>query len=684
MSNFTINLRTGFLISNYLLSGLALICLALSEIYTGLTAGILIAGLIYCFVLEYRSTVPVSPSYKLPSSTWGLLLVILLYLLFHLPILNLVSWFLIYLIYTRFIYKTEFNDYLFGYLIAIICLLIGALYVQGLAFGIVFISFYLVLSWCLISYHLMAEQVGNRSPPQFFKNRGKNEILNKSLIGWSTGLVLMSFIMTAAIFITFPRLGLGFIALQTSSSPITGFSDVVALGDVGKIKQNSAVVMRVEYTRNGKPYRPQSRILWRGVVLDHYNGKFWSSTLNNGFNLSNKPGKGLSLFRVSQPKEVVEQTVYMESMNIPYLFTHGIPIFIDGNFKKLNLDQGFVLKTVGSRSGPRKYTLVSEISDPNRTYNLELPHPDENVFPERFLQLPQISADTKKLSADLTHSSRSTEEKALNILNHFSDFGYSLEMKNDPDKTALDYFLFDRKEGHCEYFASAMVILLREAGIPSRLVNGFTGVEWHEWGNYLIIRQSHAHSWVEAFLPGRGWVVFDPTPPDPNTIASQSLSRMGGTLDLLRMNWQRYIIRYSSRDQSDMVQYFRSGSRDVVDSLKNLTSLEWKEMGKWISNQNWISLILSAAFLLILLLKQRGHPLPQAVLLYKELQRRLKKKGIQTKPHWTARELLSSGIPAENFKLAEKIIDYYETVRFGNQSANRETEKEIKASLNSI
>ncbi|NIQ03470.1 MAG: DUF3488 domain-containing protein, partial [Nitrospinaceae bacterium] len=70
---------------------------------------------------------------------------------------------------------------------------------------------------------------------------------------------------------------------------------------------------------------------------------------------------------------------------------------------------------------------------------------------------------------------------------------------------------------------SAMVVLLRLADIPARLVNGFAGTEWNDWGQYLIIRQTHAHSWVEAYLPGRGWTVYDPTPPDPS-ITRESLT----------------------------------------------------------------------------------------------------------------------------------------------------------------
>ena len=684
MSNFALNLRTAFLVSNYLLAGLALICLALSEIFSGLTAGILLTGLVYCYILEYRSTIPVLPSNNITSSTWGLLLVIFLYLGFDLSILSLVSGFLVYLIYTRFIFKTEFNDYLFGYLIAIVCLLIGALYIQGLAFAGVFLSFYLVLSWCLISYHLMAEQAGARSSPHSFNNRGRNEKINKAFLGWSTGLVLLSLILTAVIFITFPRLGLGFIALKSSSNPITGFSDVVTLGDVGKIKQNSSVVMRVEYTRHGKPYRPKSRILWRGVVLDHYNGKTWNSTLNRGISLPNQSGKGLGLFQVTQPKEVVEQTVYMESFDIPYLFTHGIPIFADGNFKRLHIDQGFVFRTDGSKSRPKRYTLVSEISDPNMTYSLEVPRYDKNVFPKRFLQLPKISQATKNLAANLTRGLDSIEEKAFRILNHFSDFGYSLDMKNDPDKTALEYFLFDRKEGHCEYFASAMVILLREAGIPARLVNGFVGAEWHEWGNYLIIRQRHAHSWVEAYIQGNGWVVFDPTPPDPNQAVASTPGPLARTLDLLRMNWQRYIIRYSYKDQESMIRFFRSGSREAVDSLKNLASLEWGQIKKWAGNQKWVVLLVILFLVFIFKKRRLSPPLPQAVMFYKELQKRLEKKGTRIKPHWTARELLNSQIPPDQFQQVKQITDYYEKVRFGKQLADPDIEKEIKASLNSF
>ena len=133
-----------------------------------------------------------------------------------------------------------------------------------------------------------------------------------------------------------------------------------------------------------------------------------------------------------------------------------------------------------------------------------------------------------------------------------------------------------------------------------------------------------------------------------------------------------------------MVKFFRSGSRDAMDSLKNLTSLG--DLRLWFMDQKWILLGFLVIVSLFLLSRNRvsSPPLPVAVLLYKELQKRLEKKGVHIKPHWTAQELLNSNIPVENFNQAKQTIEYYEKVRFGNQPGNSKIEKEIKASLNSV
>ncbi len=684
------SLKAAFLICNYILAGLALACLVLSKIYSPMTGLIFSTGIILCFILEQSERIPLLPTTPILNSNWFFLLLPFLYFGFNLPLLELIAGFLVYLIFSRFIFKSEFNDYLFGYLVAIVCLLIGAIFEQNLTFGLIFLGFYLVLSWCLIFYTLMVERVGSKSPPVNFKTMGKGEMPSSALLGWSTGLVFLSFAMTAVIFMAFPRFGLGFLSINTPSSPITGFSNTVTLGDVGKIKSNPTVVMRVEYTQDGENYKPKSRILWRGVVLDQYDGRTWTSTLETEFKTRNQPGTGLSLFRAPNPTEIVQQNVYMESFDTPYLFTHGIPLFMDGNFIHLQMDKHFVFKTEDTRSGPRKYTLVSEISDPGISYNLDVPDSDPLLFPSRFLQLPEISPKTQHLSESLTQGARSDKERADKILIHFADFKYTLKMENDPDKTALEHFLFQRKEGHCEYFASAMVILLRSAGVPTRLVNGFVGVEWNEWGNYLIIRQNHAHSWVEVFLPGKGWTVYDPTPPDPALVGMSPLNPLAKSLDFLRMSWQRYIIRYSVHDQVQVMQFFKTNRRDVMQKFKSL--LNFETLAKEAHNFSVIILTLLLTLIFFFAIKRRyggfifsTRP-PLSVILFQEMLIQLGKSGWVKNPSWTVREFLQSvsSLPDDKLDLIHRITEFYEKHRFSNCPIPPTTEKKIRRLIKSL
>ena len=216
------------------------------------------AGIIPCFILKQSERIPLQPTTPTLNSNWGFLLLPFLYFAFDLLLLELIAGFLVHLIVARFIFKSEFNDYLFAYLVAMVCLLIGAIFEQNLTFGVIFLGFYLVLSWCLIFHTLMVERVGSKSPPVKFKTTGKNEMPGSALLGWSTGLVILSFAMTALIFMAFPRFELGFLSVNTPSSPITGFSNTVTLGDVGKIKSNPTAVMRVEYTQGGENNKPKS------------------------------------------------------------------------------------------------------------------------------------------------------------------------------------------------------------------------------------------------------------------------------------------------------------------------------------------------------------------------------------------------------------------------------------------
>ena len=687
-------IRTCFITFNYLLAGLGISCLILSETFPGSVNKVLIAGLGLCFVLEMKKVIPFSSPPQLHLWKLCLLFVLIFYFLMDLPLLELLAAFLILVLFLRLILKTELNDYLYGYMIAIVCLLIGAIYVRELVFGFLFLSFYLILCWALILYNLMVERAGSRCPPHKFKHVGEREAVGGSLFGLSAGLVLVSLVLTGVIFVSFPRVGLGFISLGSKSSPISGFSEKVTLGDVGKIKQNQEVVMRVEFTRRGSLYRPRSTILWRGVALDYFDGRAWSSTMGVNWRYDNRPGGTIGLFSPGAAAEMIRQKVYLEAFDSDIIFTTGLPVAIGGPFRAVTMDQGFVLRTADYRAGPRKYNMVSDISRPRGGFATPTPFTRDDRLLKRFLQLPELSPEIVRQAKSLARPGDSFTKKAGNILDFFRDgFEYSLEMVKQTNQSSLDEFLFHRKKGHCEYFASAMVILLRLNGVPARMVNGFMGMEWNEWGHYMIVRQQNAHSWVEAFIPGRGWTIYDPTPPDPSAV-NLSNSPLSLFMDLMRLNWQRYVIRYSIKDQIKIVRFFSSRGRAVADRFKTLQSIEWRESVQYLKEHPlWV--VLAAGMVVFFSLWQRSGwqlglsrkpPQAMAAVLYKQMLRRLEKRGVTKNGRWTPREFLKHLAPLapEKRRLVEAVTAFYEKCRFGNFPPHPEDRKKMQALIHQL
>src|SRR5207247_2605025 len=117
-------------------------------------------------------------------------------------------------------------------------------------------------------------------------------------------------------------------------------------------------------------------------------------------------------------------------------------------------------------------------------------------------------------ASSITNNGRNNYERAIAIKHYLEDnYAYSTTDLPQSEDDPVSAFLFEKKRGHCEYFATSMALLLRSAGIPSRLVNGFLEGEYNELGDFYVVRQSDAHSWVEVYFDG-SWVLFDPSPRD--------------------------------------------------------------------------------------------------------------------------------------------------------------------------
>jgi hypothetical protein len=691
LDDHPMKLRTGLIFFSNLLSTLGIYSLIVSGIFSPFIGLALVIGLFCICYLEMRDILPIQPMIKGINSKWLVLMIPSVYFLLSVPLIDLVTWFLVFIMYSRMIFKSELNDYLFGYLIAIVCILLGALFTKSISFAIIFFGFYLVLCWSLIFYNMMVERAGSHSPPDLFKTIGNNETAGTALFGLSASLILLSMVLTAAIFITFPRLGLNFFKINSASSPVSGFTETVTIGDVGKIKENDTVVMRVEYQRNNKSFRPTEKILWRGVVLNHYDGYRWSSTVGNTWTARNHQGAGTYVMSPGAIESLVTQHIFMEPFESNVIFTHGIPLFVDGNFHKIMLDQNYVLRTGSSWNGAKNFIFESDIGDSRKSFKMSLPEPDVDVFPKQFLQLPPLSRKFTNLALELTRNHSTPLAKANQVYQYLHDeFGYTLDMETSQKETALDHFLFTRKEGHCEYFATAMAVLLRVVGVPTRIVNGFTGEEWNDLGNYLIVRQKHAHSWVEVHLPGKGWVVFDPTPTDPSLSSQAEPSAFSRSLDMMRLNWQRYVVRYSVGDQIQILMSFQSHGESFVNKIKTLETIDWEDANKTFQDKQAYILLALMFFMLILVLF-RNHPSSFGWLffrigsnhfaahLYKEMLHRLGKMGIRKPAHFTHREFLGklSSLPPEKQQAAQQVTQFYEDTRFAQTPFNREKERYI-------
>src|SRR5262249_28622476 len=155
-----------------------------------------------------------------------------------------------------------------------------------------------------------------------------------------------------------------------------------------------------------------------------------------------------------------------------------------------------------------------------------------------YLDLPRLDPRIPALARSVSEPSESNYDRARKIEDYLSSkYGYTLDLPG-PRPDPLAYFLFERKKGHCEYFASAMAVMLRSIGIPARMVNGFRGGEYNDLTGSYIVRESNAHSWVEAYFPEFGWVTFDPTPAAPAGPAPTGWARLALYMDAASAVWR--------------------------------------------------------------------------------------------------------------------------------------------------
>ena len=426
-----------------------------------------------------------------------------------------------------------------------------------------------------------------------------------------------------AVFLFFPRsseppVGGGSFGL-TAPTPMTGFSERVSFDQVARITQNMDMVARIRFTRHGETFKP-GVLYVRGTTLSLYSGAFTQDdTIGRWqwFHLPRTedptvvdvtPGVQSEVAPWSEglPPADIEQAVILEPTGTSVLFSLAGPSNITGE-QPMRLmyeraDQSLKLLHQSNTAIRYHLSCTGELGYPVAAGpSLSPPEVPPEVTPRRwgrgdpsamFRLLPLSSRIDPKVGeyarrADVSGQTSSgaplaaqrelrpaphplDEVIARNIERHLqSTFSYTLDLTDTSrpsDQDPLVSFLYDNKRGHCEYFAGAMTLLCQSLGMEARMVIGFRlGPEdLNPMGGYYIVRQSHAHAWVEVLTSG-GWVTFDPTSGRTAPRSTSVLARVGDFWDYLQYTWANSIITYSDKDRRNVVEDVNIGLQTSSD-----------------------------------------------------------------------------------------------------------------------
>ncbi len=463
------------------------------------------------------------------------------------------------------------RDFYFLSVIAFLMVLAAAMLTVDSLFLLAFAVFMLMAVVCFILMemrHVSAKAgVHSRESDVGMTNRN----LATSLAVASPVLVLCILLGAAAIFFLLPRASAGYLGAYAPGGEIsTGFSDTVELGRIGEIQQSSSVVMHIEIEGD-----EQGRfdLKWRGVALGKFDGRTWSNNraqhplfrqMDGRFVLSRSPG-GI-------PKNSFRPIYYrvlMEPVGMNVFFLAGAAQSLEGNYGRLAIDDAGAVFDTDPEHPVNRYRASSNVEQAAagdlRTAG--------NAYPldvaSNYLALPVLDNRIPALAREITASADNPYDKASALETYLrTHFGYTLQMSRTVPHDPLANFLFQRKQGHCEYFASSMAVMLRSLGIPSRVVNGFRTGEFNDLTSQYVVRASNAHSWVEAYFPNHGWVAFDPTPGAPMTTRT-GWSRLSLYIDAMASFWREWIVNYDVGHQQSLATSAGSHGRQMLWAFRH-------------------------------------------------------------------------------------------------------------------
>lgn len=515
-------------------------------------------------------------------------------------------------------------------------------------------------------------------------------------------LMLMILMGAAVVFFLMPRMSAGYLGGYSFGTDFSsGFSDHVQLGQIGQIQQSNAVVMHIQIDGDTVG---RYDLHWRGVALANFDGHMWSNPREQ-FVL---PRESETTFAVPwlqnttlpsrsaagvKREQMIHYRVLMEPIGTNVFFLAPWARRVSGGYRMLAADSGGAVYDFDTQRAISRYEADSDIATATPA---ELRSSGENYSPQilaTYLRLPALDPRVPRLATQITASAKNNFDKAAALENYLrTRFGYTLQLPRTEVKDPIANFLFERKQGHCEYFASSMAVMLRTLGIPSRVVNGFRSDEFNDLTGNYVVRAKDAHAWVEAYFPGYGWQTFDPTP-GGSANTPQGWGRVALYVDAMASFWRDWIVSYDTSHQYVLGEAAVSGTRGLWEGARAWARDHYESMLKWARRSQerverapirWavIGIAITLALFLLgnlgriarllherwLLAHPERSPEQVAAMWYGRMARVLARRGVEKPAAQTPQELVKR---IEDHRLREPVARFteaYESARFGNST----------------
>jgi transglutaminase-like putative cysteine protease len=545
--------------------------------------------------------------------------------------------------------------------------------------------------WTLMVHTLRSEaaEVGQHAAASRALTSG---LLRATLI--ASGL---SALLAMLLFVMLPRLrssvveGPGF----GPGGATAGFSDQVTLGDLGRIRQDPTVVMRIETLEGDRPFYTEA--YWRGLAFDHFDGSAWSITPSLRQLVPGSPEGGVSI-GIDTGVNLVQRIV-REPVESGVLFGIGDPRAVQGTVRRLESDRNGGLYAAGQSRERIRYTLDTWNERPSdaelRDDDITRPRRDG----DRYLQLPEGSAAITDLAFEVAGSAESDAERMRALETFLAERGtYSdTPPRIDPEseQSPVEAFLFGGMAAHCEYFASSLVLMARSLGFHARLVNGFAGGRVNRIGDFVEVTRSDAHAWVEVYYAEAGWVRYDATPtnlrarPEIALSLAARVEELGSAVELW---WYQSVVGFDRSDQIHALRQAWTAWRETRDAQHSAPAetkptpwnldakIAWKDL---LLGGLAIAALASLVRRLSRRRRRRRSPVPA---FYAEALRLLARRGLRRESTATARDFAAdahAALPESASRAFAVVTEAYLAERFGRirTTRGRAAVQELRASL---